>query len=553
MKNYGSLKFDGEFWVIETLQPHVRAKLKAIFPKIGVTRQPPYSFNNTLINCADLNWFCQRYPLEISTGDMRLLSRQSKKKVKLDGEIEVLRMPTSFPPVSYELKNGYSFRPHQARNINLHAIVKGLLVADKVGLGKTLSALGTFAYTENIPGAIVVEPHLQAQWAQKADEFTHFDVHVIKGTRIYELPPAHIYIFRYSQLAGWSDFFDTGFFKSVVFDEIQNLRTGTESNKGSAAKILADHARARMGLSATPIYGYGVEIHNIYQFVSPDTLGDLSSFVREWCPDGRVVQDASALGSYLLETNTFTRHAVQYKENNVNSYVEQMPYDSDAVKTAEELAVKLAMKTLEGSFLERGAAAREFDLKLRQMTGIAKAKSVAQLVKMIVSSGEKVLLAGWHRAVYEIWEEQLSGVDVVMYTGSESQKKKQNSVDRFINGDACVFILSLKSGAGLDGLQNVCSNVVFGELDYSKSSMEQIIGRLDRAGQESQVTAIYAVAEYGSDPVMRDLIGLKASQARGIVEPGAGAELVGSDPDRIKRMARKYLEAKGVSYKSEKS
>ena len=548
MKTYGELSFDGKQWVISALLPHVRAKLKSIFPKIGVTRQPPYSFNDTLMNCADLLWFTQRYPLEITLADARKLKRRANKKTKLDNEIDELRMPTSFPDVDYKLKNGYQFRPHQARNIKLHHIVKGLLVADKVGLGKTLSALGTLAYEENTPTAIVVEPHLQGQWADKAHEFTHFEVHLIKGTRIYELPPAHIYIFRYSQLAGWADFFSTGYFKSVVYDEIQNLRTGTESNKGAAAKILSDNAHSRMGLSATPIYGYGVEVFNIYQFLNADLLGDLPSFIREWCSDGRVVNDATALGTYLLETNTFTRYTVQYAEDNVNSYVEEMPYDSDAVKSAEDLAVKLAMKTLEGSFVERGAAAREFDLKLRQMTGLAKAKYVAQLVKMIVSSGEKVLLAGWHRAVYEIWQEELRDLNLVMYTGTESQKQKRDAVDSFINGDADVFVLSLKSGAGLDGLQKVCSTVVIGELDYSKSSMEQIIGRLDRAGQQSQVTAIYAVADYGSDPVMRDLIGLKASQSKGIVEPNAGPEFVGSDPDRIKRMARNYLESKGVSY-----
>lgn len=546
MKTYGELSFDGEQWVISALLPHVRAKLKSIFPKIGITRQPPYSFNNTLMNCADLLWFTQRYPVEISISDARKLKRGANKKAKLDNEIDELRMPTSFPDVDYRLKGGHEFRPHQARNIKLHHIVKGLLVADKVGLGKTLSALGTLSYSENTPTAIVVEPHLQSQWADKAHEFTHFKVHLISGTRIYDLPPAHIYLFRYSQLAGWADFFSTGFFKSVVYDEIQNLRTGTESNKGSAAKILSDNAHSRLGLSATPIYGYGVEVYNIYQFINADLLGDLPSFIREWCPDGKVVNDATALGTYLLETNTFTRYTVQYAEDNVNSYVEEMPYDSDAVKSAEELAVKLAMKTLEGSFVERGAAAREFDLKLRQMTGLAKAKYVAQLVKMVVSSGEKVVLAGWHRAVYEIWQQELKDLNIAMYTGSESQKQKRDAVDSFINGDANVFVLSLKSGAGLDGLQKVCSTVVIGELDYSKSSMEQIIGRLDRAGQEQQVTAIYAVADYGSDPVMRDLIGLKASQSKGIIEPNAGPEFVGSDPDRIKRMARNYLESKGI-------
>jgi hypothetical protein len=44
---------------------------------------------------------------------------------------------------------------------------------------------------------------------------------------------------------------------------------------------------------------------------------------------------------------------------------------------------------------------------LRQATGIAKAPFVADFVRLLVESGEKVLLYGWHREVYSIWRDKL--------------------------------------------------------------------------------------------------------------------------------------------------
>tara|TARA_B100002049_G_C16085532_1_gene379324 strand:+ start:22708 stop:24378 length:1671 start_codon:yes stop_codon:yes gene_type:complete len=547
-KTYGKIHYDDSHdeWVITQMLPHVKIKLKSIFTRIGKTAQPPYKIKNTLNFASDIHWFIQRYPLEISPKDSRRLTRRKNKAEKLNNEIQALTTPDSFPSVNATLKGTYAFRPHQARNVALHDRVKRLLVGDKVGKGKTLSCLGTIFNNEHIPYAIVVEPHLQQQWMEKIAEFTHLEAHAITGTRPYDLPKAQIYVFRYSQLSGWADVFAEGIFKAVAFDEIQNLRTGTGTGKGSAAKILTDHAEAVLGLSATPIYGYGVEIWNIMNFINPDILGDLSSFVREWCPDGKTVTDPDALGEYLRECNVFIRYVGEDDEPEPNIYVENVPHDMDAVKSAEQLAASLALTALTGSYLERGDASRQLDLKLREMTGISKAKYVAHFVRMIAESGEKVLLAGWHREVYRIWQRELNDLGVVMYTGSESPSQKERSKKEFMEGDAKIMIISLRSGSGLDGIQAAASHVVFGELDWSGEVHKQVIGRLDREGQKEQVTAVFCVTDYGSDPVIQSLIGLKRSQSSGIVDPGKLQVINNTDPQRVKTLAREYLKSRGM-------
>jgi hypothetical protein len=162
-------------------------------------------------------------------------------------------------------------------------------------------------------------------------------------------------------------------------------------------------------------------------------------------------------------------------------------------------------------------------------------------VRVLLEAGVPVLLAGWHREVYDIWLEDLAEFRPAMYTGSETAAQKNKTKQSFINGDTDLLILSLRSGAGLDGLQRRGSTVVFGELDWSPQVHKQVIGRLRRPGQTRQVDAIYLHSNFGSDPLMIEVLGVKASQARNIVDPLAGAEMVFSDHSRIQALAQMYL------------
>jgi SNF2 family DNA or RNA helicase len=117
---------------------------------------------------------------------------------------------------------------------------------------------------------------------------------------------------------------------------------------------------------------------------------------------------------------------------------------------------------------------------MRQATGLAKAPHVADFVRLLVESGERVILFGWHHAVYRIWEERLSDLGVAWYTGTESATKKDAEFSRFLRKEVPILVMSLRAGAGLDGLQHGCRTLVFGELDWSPAVLAQCEGRLHR-------------------------------------------------------------------------
>lgn len=509
----------GIYRIVEA-QPHVSIKLKNIFPHIGRTSVPPYDFEDSPQSCFDLLWFMERYPMEISKTDLDRLKSGKQMQIDSVNEIESILLP-DYHPKEAVLNEGEHARDYQLRAAEAFLKLKRLLLGDELGLGKTLTAILTFLPIENRPIAVVVQAHLPRQWAEQVKRFTGLTVHVVKTRKAYDLPQADVYIFKYTSLSGWSNIFATGFFKLACFDEVQELRhRGTD--KYDASKVLSMNVEYCLAMSGTPIYNYGNEIFNVLDCINSGCIGSEDDFTREWTSDGKRVKDPQALGAYLRDNLLFirrTRADVGRELPPVNKIIYTIDCDEDVMKKDLDLAKQLAIKVVSGSFVERGEASRELNALVRHATGVSKAKNGAAYIKMILASGEPVLVAAWHRDVYDILLHELAEYNPVMYTGSESPSQKQKTKEAFISGESKCMLISLRSGIGLDGLQQVCKYVVFLELDYSGKCMEQVIGRVDRDGSTNQVTAIFLVSDSGSDPVVIDIVGLKNSVTIYLVVP----------------------------------
>lgn len=550
IKTYGKLTLNVENnqFIITEAKPHVCIKIKDIFQRIGKS-EIVFKFDNTPENCTDILWFMDRYPMEVSELCLNVLNGGRSEFNDTAAELEQILIP-GYTPAVVELKDGHTARAYQLQVKDFDAKQPRFLLGDDLGIGKTLSGILTLMNPGKLPAVVVVQTHLPKQWMNEGiKKFTNLSVHIIQKTRPYDLPAADVYIMKYSCLAGWSSFFPTGFFKAAIFDEIQELRRN-ESARYQGAMVLSENVSSCIGMSATPIYNYGDEIYNVLDIIKPGCLSEKWSFLREWAVQYGMhykIKDPIALGTYLRDNYLFlrrTRKDVERELPPLNTIVYTVGYDEQEVKRSEELAKQLALKVVSGSFVERGQAARELDAMVRHQTGVSKAREVAAFVRILLENNEPVVLAGWHRDVYGIWEAELWDFNPVFYTGTESPKQKEEAKALFISGKTNLFIISLRSGIGLDGLQHCCKTVVIGELDWSPQVHNQVVGRVDRDGQQDQVTVYYPVSEYGSDPVMIDVLGLKSSQAHGIINPLTAIPEQHTDESRIKKLAEYFLNKK---------
>lgn len=549
-RTYGKLHHAAGQFVITELEPQVAIRLKALFP--GVPKATKVvTLPATPHTACDLGWFCDRYPLRGEGDALDALAGLRTTFAAYEDAAQAILGEGYRPPPFVGLRPGQSVRPHQAQAVSLLELFGGLLVGDETGKGKTYTGAAAMLLEGALPATVVCPPNLKRQWQKKIGEFTTLSCHLVQGTRPYPLPPADVRIFSYTILAGWADVLELMGTGLVIFDEVHDLRQGRATQKGLAAERLAEAARMRLGMTATPIFNYGGEIWKVMRFIRPDVFGDWEDFCREWCvflgganKNKWSVVDPKALGAYMREHHAFVRELKDTPRPNVVVH-DLGDYDIDALASVEERAYELAVQATKGKFEERGRASLELDMMIRRQTGLAKARAVAAFVRVMAEGGTPVIVFGWHREVYDIWLEELSDLAPAMHTGSETPAKKLAETARFLNGETDVLIVSLRSGQGLDGLQHRCSTVIFGELDWSPAMHEQCIGRVDREGQAcwpEPVDAIYLTVAEGSDPPIMEVLGLKASEAAHIVDPSLGVRAKVSDESRLRALVQRYLD-----------
>jgi SNF2 family DNA or RNA helicase len=535
--------------------PHVHARAKRVFGKFGKQQSGVLWLSANVAETArDLEWFLQRYPVEMTEPDRAHLTALAQQHKDLLLRLEDI-VGAGYTPRTFALAKPP--RDYQAREAELYLARGGLLVGDDVGLGKTITGICSFTDSRTLPAVVVLPAHLPKQWTAKLREFApDLHVHTIRSGTPYELPKVKghgpdVLLTTYYKLDGWAKVL-ASHCRSVVFDEVQELRH-SGSGKYNAAEYVAQHMNFRLGLSATPTYNYGGEIFNVLNPLLPGCLGTHAEFVNEWCKPGSDkdrLADPVAFGAWAREQFLMVRHTrkdVGRELPPVISVPQLIGSDRKALDRVEAQAASLAQLILNQSAAveDRWQASEQLSSVLRQATGISKAPYVADFVRILVESGEQVLLCGWHREVYDIWNAKLRDLAPVMYTGSESPAAKEAARQRFLAKQSPLMLMSLRSGIGMDGLEQVCSCIVFGELDWSPYVHKQCVGRLDRDGQKVPVVAYYLMCEDGADPEIAEVLGLKLEQGEGIRNPQHEEQVFQNaerDGSRARQLAQAYLE-----------
>jgi SNF2 family DNA or RNA helicase len=553
-RSFGTVRLVRGGFEVEA-EPHVALRFKRVFGKVAMSSRGAMRIGDTEENARDLLWFLDRYPMEIV--DRKYIERRAAQHRARLESIEDL-LSGRYEPPEFELARA----PRRYQRLAAEIVLRGgsLLIADDVGLGKTATAICTFTDKRVLPALVVTLAHLPRQWENEVQAFApKLRTHVLKRSQPYDLRDKSgaipdVIITNYHKLSGWAEVLGA-LVKSIVFDEAQELRH-RGSAKYQAASRIARAAHFRTGLSATPIYNFGGEIYNVLDVLRPGCLGNHEEFLREWCTDhggSPRIEDPRAFGTWAREQGLIlrrTRAEVGRELPNlvkVPHHVDADPHVLDRIGSSAAELAKIILGynnvTLDDAARRKKFEASErLDAMLRQATGVAKAAFVADFVRLLVESGEKVVLFGWHREVYSLWLDRLSDLKPALYTGTESATQKEAARDRFLKGETPILIMSLRAGAGLDGLQQVSRTVVFGELDWSPGVHEQCVGRVHRDGQAEPVVAYFLIAEHGSDPVIADVLQLKRQQVDGVRDPYAAlVESIEAGGERVKMLAETYL------------
>ncbi len=522
-KIFGTLSYNRKrnCWVVKA-DPSVTEFCKRLFPGSAAGKRGEARFTAHRRIVGDLNWLMMRFPLEVKPQDAaRWQEALADARAYALRREAARRMPERVSPEPSVFAG--TLTPFQQEGLGFLLRTDRCLLADEMGLGKTVQALAMIAQLTAYPAMIIAPAHLMRNWQSEIARFLRhadgkpIDVHIVKGLKPYDLPPADIYLMHYLLLRGWKEALPEMRLPTVIFDEIQELRhSGTE--KYSAASLLAERADRVVGLSGTPIYNRGAEIWNVINTLDFHFLGDYESFTREWCYGygNQIVIKPDVLGDYLRGEGIMLRRTKQDVLSDLPPKRRLvMAIDSDDGvyrQLMQPITDKLRMLRNEPSLTaaQRALVTMEVEQGERQATGIAKAPYVAQFVRALLDGGEKVLLFAHHHQVMDLYQQELRTFSPAFITGRETTAQKDRSLERFMSGRTDLCCISLRSAAGLNLQRATC--VVFGELDWSPAVHSQAEDRAHRMGQTDSILCYYLVSQGGSDQDVQDALGLKVSQ-----------------------------------------
>ena len=176
---------------------------------------------------------------------------------------------------------------------------QGVILADEVGLGKTIEAGLVLCqrWAERKRKLVVVAPaHIRKQWQQELSEKFNLPSIVIDRGLWNQLRRegnpnpfdcGKIVIISYAFAARMKDELRSVPFDLVVLDEAHKLRNAYQpSRKGGQAIRWSFELRQKLLLTATPLQNSLLELYGLGWFIGDHIFGDKSSFQSRYCNTG---------------------------------------------------------------------------------------------------------------------------------------------------------------------------------------------------------------------------------------------------------------------------
>lgn len=516
MKEFGTLEY-----VLDTYSKNWTWKLTGSRAVSMVARVIPQAWYgdgpeeaivpDTEHNVQKIKWIMETYPLEIKSRNIwQRKTRHMKVSKKKWTRIEKLRKANPGEQFRGTLLNfqreGLDFLLKSSGNA---------LLADEMGLGKTVQTLSYLATERQTFPALIVAPLVTlSNWQREIQKFLkrrsrngrivegEYPTSVLIRTgKSQEIGKYDIYIINYDLLYKRLDDLSKLNIKTLVCDEVQHLRSKSTKKYSAVKKLSAlESVKYRIGLSGTPIYNRGSEIWPIVDILRPGLLGSFDEFCEYFCyvnEKGKAIvleNKRASLGEELRKHVMLRRkksdvlkelkEKVRYKElieSDINFYHAEL--DKIWKRLEEE------QKTATSAFDKFSSYKRAIQSE-RQAAGAAKVPHVIEFVKNIMEIEESVVVFCHHKAIHGLLHKSLHEYSPSSIIGGQTDKERQDNIDRFQNGETKLMIAGLRAGNVGINLSRA-RYVIFAELDWSPAIHRQAEDRLHRIGQKNTVFAYY--------------------------------------------------------------
>ncbi len=455
-----------------------------------------------------------------------------------------------------------SLRPYQKEGISwlnfLHTFGFGGILADDMGLGKTIQ---TLAYLQILkergeltkPSLVVMPTSLIGNWKSEIAKFTpnltYLELYGTERAEAFEKIADHdIILTTYSLIVRDSERYEALSFAYVILDEAQKIKNPKTKMARSIKSLQTTH---RLALTGTPIENHLGELWSIFDFVMPGFLGNLHLF-RELFQNPIEKEKL-----YSKQTLLNRKIAPFILRRTKEAVVKELPPKTEIIKkvtfSPKEAAlyenIRVAMeKKLRDAIKQKGLNKSHIMildalLKLRQvcchpkLLKLKAAESVKEasklemfmeLIETLMAEGKKVLVFSQFTQMLTIMEEQIKAQKIPYTKLTGATRKREEAIAKFTQGDANIFLISLKAGGvGLNLVE--ADTVIHYDPWWNPAVENQATDRAYRIGQDKAVFVYKLVVENSIEEKIIALQEKKRSISEGIYEQKEQESLRGEE------------------------
>jgi len=432
------------------------------------------------------------------------------------------------------LKSGMAPYPFQRAGVAYCVANKRVLLADEMGISKSLQSMLSIEQLGAYPCLVVAPKVVRRQWVREVAKFMAARTATECNGKL-DLAGDFVVI-NYDILAKHLEALKAHGFKALIVDESAMIKQ-KKTARSKAVKALASMPglEAVLLLSGTPILNRPVElVHQLDVLGRLREFGGAMEFMKKYCNAHQTRFGWDMTGaSHLDELNLKLRARCMVRREKRDVLPELPALQRTVVpcEITDKRAFARAMadaigwlRAAKGSISDAALRAEALVRinALRQMAASFKYDSaLAWLTSWLeAAEGQKLVVFAHHRDIQARLVADLPGA--VSISGDDSDAARQAAVDRFGNDPACrVMVCSLKAASV--GLNLQCaSTVAFVEFGWHAGDMDQAEGRVHRIG--SAATSINSYWLAGEDTFDQDMIDLIEGK-RAV----AAAAIVGGD------------------------
>jgi SWI/SNF-related matrix-associated actin-dependent regulator 1 of chromatin subfamily A len=429
---------------------------------------------------------------------------------------------------------GLDYFPFQRAGIEFLTSRRAALLADDLGLGKTIQIAGLLNYLPEIASCLVVCPaSLKSNWRRELNRWfcsSTRSILVCDGSTA-ELGNAGIVVINYDLLGRFYPLLSKRAWDLIVFDEGHYLKN-REAARTKHARALARRAKRLVILTGTPVLNRPSELWSLLNILEPARWPNFYRFAHRYCAPVRTSWGWDFRGSsnreelaLELRKGLLLRRRKKHVLAQLPPIVRQVvPLAVDSSPLLEHLTRRVAelygFDSAHPPFeIDPEKIPFELISEIRRETGALKVQAAIEFLReQTTDYSQKVLVFAHHLDVLEALHADFADKSVLV-TGQTSLRARQKALDAFqTEGSAIKYFIASTRAFGLGVTLTAASHVVFIEPDWTPALLDQAEARAHRIGQDSRVLVQYLVLENSLDEKILAAVQSKRAVINAIIE-----------------------------------